>query len=314
MIKIKNIVLPVVIILVICVLALNYEKIYNKFDNFFGNNKEIVIKEGNPYERKYNYLFVKQVDDFEPNNYEDLRNIFYSILNKGWDEFTFYCPKSYEDCLTDVGKISNDNELLSNINDFISPYNSYSTIKTVYDENGEVTVKVSHLYNTREIEQIDKDIDQIIKDNIVETMTDVEKIRVLHDYIINNTKYDNNKANNLDSPYDSARISGLLYDHYAICSGYADTMAVILDKLNITNFKVSSSNHVWNAVYIDNNWYHLDLTWDDPVTTTGKDVLEHNYFLIDTDELKKQDDVTDTSSTDKNNHYFDQNIYLEFNN
>ncbi len=312
MIKLKNIVFIVVVIIVFFVIGLNYDKILDKLDRFFINKREVEILESNEYKHDYEYMFIKQVDDYEPESYEDLVNIFYSILNQGWDEFTFYCSTDYEDCITDVGKLSNDDNLLSSINDFVSPYNSYSTIKTAYDESGVITVKVNHLYSEDDIKKVDQDIDKIIKENTNALMTDRDKIKVLHDYIINNTKYDSDKADGKETAYDSARINGVLYDHYAICSGYTDIMAVMLDKLGIPNFKISSANHVWNAVYLDGKWYHLDLTWDDPVTTTGKDLLEHNYFLIDSEELIKQDQTNNTLSDDLNNHYYDENIYLEF--
>ena len=82
-------------------------------------------------------------------------------------------------------------------------------------------------------------------------------------------------------------------------------MAVFLDKLNIPNYKISSETHVWNAVYLNGSWLHLDLTWDDPVTTSGKDILSHEYFLITDNELLLKHE----SSKD---HQFDYNIYLEF--
>lgn len=312
MTKIKNIVFLLVCVIVIVVIGMNYQEIIDKFERFFTNERVPVVMESNGYDRKYNYLLINQVDDYIPENYDDLVNIYYSILNQGWDKFTFYCSPDYDSCLDDVATLSNNNDLLSSINDFISPYNSYSTIKTAYDETGEITVKVQHVYNSNEITQIDSDIDKIIAEQTNEQMSDRDKIQALHDYIINNTKYDSKKANDEDSPYDSARIQGVLYDHYAICSGYTDIMAIMLDKMGIPNFKVSSSNHVWNAVYLDGKWYHLDLTWDDPVTTTGKDLLEHNYFLISTEELHKQDKENNTSSDDENNHNFNQNIYLEF--
>ena len=79
-------------------------------------------------------------------------------------------------------------------------------------------------------------------------------------------------------------------------------MKLFLDRLHIPNYKISSENHIWNLVKLDNEWYHLDLTWDDPVTSTGEDVLEYDYFLITTDELEKLE-------TDQ--HIFDKNIYTE---
>ena len=79
-------------------------------------------------------------------------------------------------------------------------------------------------------------------------------------------------------------------------------MKIFLDKFNIPNFKVSSENHIWNAVYVNNKWMHLDLTWDDPVTSTGEDILEYDYFLISTKELLEQE---------KEQHIFDYEIYPE---
>ena len=72
--------------------------------------------------------------------------------------------------------------------------------------------------------------------------------------------------------------------------------------MGIESYKISSDQHVWNAVYLNHRWYHLDLTWDDPVTDTGENVLEHKFFLVDTPTLL---------SLEQTEHRFDQNIYSE---
>jgi len=308
MAKIKNSVLLAISIIIIILIGLNYKIIGQNIRTIyyrFINDPVVEIKEGNEYVIDEKFLFVRQVDDYTPSNYQDLLNIFYSVLNQGWEEFTFYCPNTYSDCLSDIQKISYDKELLSNINNFVHPYNSYSSLKTLYDENGVVTIEVTHLYSDNEIDTIDQEIDEILSSIVTDEMSLREKILAIHDYIIDNTKYDQSKALEDDDTYDSGRITGVLKNHYAICSGYADLMAVFLDKLGVTNYKISSDNHVWNAVYLDNTWYHLDLTWDDPVTNSGRDILEHNYFLIDTDTLHE----LDGNNTE---HDFDLNVYLEF--
>jgi hypothetical protein len=66
--------------------------------------------------------------DFSPKNKQDLLNIYYTVLNSGWEDFTFYC--SYEKCIRDVNELSTDTMLLSNLNSFVDPYNQYSTIST----------------------------------------------------------------------------------------------------------------------------------------------------------------------------------------
>ncbi len=305
MIKLKNIISLVVTFLVIILVVLKFDAITDKLREIIYVQPDLIIEPGNNYVKNDKYMLINQVDEYIPYNYDDLKNIFYSVLNQGWDEFTFYCPTSYLECLDDVEKLSYDEILLSDINNFVHPYNSYSTIKTLYDDLGEVTIKVKHLYSKEEIKKIDKDIDIIIENNIHEHMSEKEKIKALHDYIINNTKYDIKRANDGTSEYDSARILGVLYDHYSICSGYADIMAVILEKLDIPNFKIASATHVWNAVYLDGKWLHLDLTWDDPVSSSGKDILDYTYFLIDNNTLKLIDEKG-------NEHTFDINVYSEF--
>ena len=292
-------------IIVILAIALNSEKIYAEFSNFFQRSQDLIIPEKNGFVKDTDYMYLDYVEEFKPQNYHDLVNIFYSVLNNGWEEFTFYCPESYESCIDDIAALSFDEVLLSHINNFVHPYNSYSTIKTLYDKTGEVTINITHLYNKYEIQKIDSILDDIIDKNINDNMSDIEKIKVLHDYIVHSTKYDTQKVETDNSPYDSSRIQGVIFDNYAICSGYSDTMAVLLNKIGIKNYKISSETHVWNAVYVDDKWLHLDLTWDDPVTSSNKDIINYDYFLVDNYKLIYSDgDAVD--------HIFDKNIYLEY--
>lgn len=310
MIKIKNILFFLISVLVLIMIFLNYPILQDRLKDILRIHPDLVIEPGNAYTKENSFLFVSPLEEYTPYDYEDLKKMFYSIFNQGWSEFTFYCPIEYRNCLTDVATLSNDEILLSNINNYVHPYNSYASIKTLYDDTGEVTVKIQHLYSDEEIAKIDKELDSILATQVNASMSDRDKILALHDYIIRTTKYDPYKTDKDDlskssSPYDSSRILGVLYDHYAICSGYTDTMAVLLEKLKIPNYKIASATHVWNAVYLEGKWWHLDLTWDDPITTSGKDILDHSYFLITNEELLDLDEGID-------DHLFDKKVYLEF--
>ncbi len=81
-------------------------------------------------------------------------------------------------------------------------------------------------------------------------------------------------------------------------------MAIYLDKLNIPNLRISTNEHVWNLVYLNDKWLNLDVTWDDPVTSNGTDMLMYDYYLIDTNTLL---------SKDTTQHNFNKEIYLEAN-
>ena len=303
----KKLILPTLLIGLI-VLELVYMDEIKKFATDLINNRpSLIIEPANEYTKDYDFLYVERNSTYVPYSIKDIRNIYFSIINNGWDEFTFYCPTEYEDCVKNIQTISSNDSLLTDINNYAAPFNSFTSIETTYDDSGEINVKLKKLYNEEQINEINKVVDKIIRENITSNMNDETKIRTIHDYIINNTEYDKVRNDTGSSQYQSNTAYGTLIEHKAICSGYADAMELFLNKFNIKNYKIASASHVWNAVYLNNKWLHSDLTWDDPVSDRGP-ILDHKYFLITNKELANID------SDDINSHLFDKTIYLEFNN
>ena len=297
----KKILYFVVFILLFSLTFYYKEDILIYYNKYLSNTKQVPTSlEKNEYYRNYNFKYVANTDNFSPNTKQDILNIYYTIINSGMENFTFYCPDTYETCLDDVKDIAYNKTVLSNINDFVHPYNSFNQIETSFDSLGEINIKVIHNY-TEEMEIIlDYKIDEIIKNKITDDMDTVNKIRIIHDYIVNNTKYDQNRSDKNIFEYKSNNAYGVLIEGYGICSGYTDSMMLFLEKLNIKSYKVSSENHVWNKVFINNNWYNLDLTWDDPVNSDGSDSLEHTFFLVTDDEMLKND---------KTEHTYNEDVY-----
>ena len=256
--------------------------------------------------KKEEYLFYKQTDNYLPKSKEDIINIIYSNINNGLDNFNFYCVKSYEECASDVKQILDNDNYLSNLNNFVSPYNTYSKLDVTINSLGKINIDVEKYYNEQIINKVDNKVNELINELITDDMTDYDKIKTIHDYIINNSIYDEEKEKYLNTDiitkYSSNLAYGPLFDGYGICSGYSDLMSLFLDKLNIPNYRISNDKHVWNLVYVNNEWLHLDVTWDDPVTDIGIQVLNYDYFLITTEQL---------FSKDNTKHSFDKNIYLE---
>lgn len=289
---------------IIGILVYYIDPITDFFANLLAGEKKVYIERENEYAKKDSFKYLKLTDDFVPYNYEDLLNIYYTVLNNGTENFTFYCPDEYTDCLDDVIKISDDKILLTHITNFVHPYNNFLNIKVKRFSSGEVTINVNHLYTEVEIDKINKEIDKIMGTIIKGEMDTQEKIKVFHDYIINNTKYDEKYEKGTGYP-DSSKANGLLFNHYSVCGGYADVMAIFLSKINVKNYKIASDTHVWNALYLsdEDKWVHLDLTWDDPVTVNSDvDTLLHKFYLIETKSLEE-------FKTD--NHNFDKTIYQE---
>lgn len=314
----RKLLVPLFCLAVISATFVYINPITDKIFDIISEKHDIVVKDGNKYSKKNSYLYVQLTDNFTPYSMQDTLNIYYTVINNGWKQFTFYCPKEYTMCIDDASKISGDELILTHLNNYVHPFNSFTNIKTSINDAGEITIKVNYLYSETEIAQIDAKTDEILKNIITSDMDEYTRIKTVHDYIINNTKYDTVRNETGNSNYKSFNAYGPLFEGYAICNGYTDLMAIYLTKLGINNYKIattpdeisySDSGHIWNAVYYNNKWLHLDLTWDDPVSNDKKDYLFHNYFLIDNKQLEE----ADNGKTVIEEHHFNKIYYLEFN-
>ena len=278
------------------------DEIYMYYREYILKVKENIKLEKNQYYKNRNYKYVQNTDDFIVKNKKHLLNIFYTVVNSGVEEFTFYCDDSYATCIEDVNALMNNKETLSHVNNFVHPYNSFDNVSISYDEYGEIKLVINKVYSQNDIALIDAKVDKIIKNRIKSNMTNKQKIEVIHNYIINHGKYatDSIRKKNSEKPYSKA--NSILIDGYGLCGAYADAMAIFLEKMGIDNYKIASESHIWNLVKVNNKWLHLDLTWDDPIMSDGSNKLEKLFLLIDNKELKK---------LNVEKHNYNKNIYIE---
>lgn len=260
----------------------------------------------NNYYIEDNFEYVNNYTNTGINNKKELIDFIYYTINSGSSYQERYIDKDYTSYSSDITMLTNNNgeelkEIISVLNNFVHPYNSSNNIKITYGGNYKIGITINKAYSDTEIEEINKVVDKVIEDNINNNMPSREKIKIIHDYIIDNTEYDKLKYENKDdTTYKSNTAYGVLIEGYGTCNGYADAMAIFLDKLNIINYKISNDEHIWNLVYLDGKWYHLDLTWDDPISENN--INRDTYFLITTEVLEKLGDGT---------HNFDKKIYSE---
>ncbi len=271
--------------------------------NIFNSNyKDVNIDKTNEYYRNYDFLFVQNTNNFIPNNKQELLNVYYTVINSGVESFTFYCGDEYKSCIMDVQSLANNQSTLSDINNYVHPFNSFSNIETSYDTLGKITINITKNYSDEDISLINNKVNELYLQLVNENDSLYNNILRVHDYIVNSVKYDSLRSDQGVINYRSDIAYGPLFEGYAICGGYTDLMQLFLEKMNVKSFRVSSDQHVWNALYYNNRWVNLDLTWDDPVISDGSEALEHNFFLIDTSKLQ---------SIEKTEHYFDTNDYPE---
>ncbi len=104
-------------------------------------------------------------------------------------------------------------------------------------------------------------------------MTEVQKARALHDYLAQHMQY--------DETYSKYNAYNALVEGTAVCQGYTLAYAALLAKAGIgVDYCIGAKemDHIWNYVELDGAWYHVDVTWDDPL----KDKVGYagyKYFL-----------------------------------
>ena len=306
--NIKNLVKVAVTVIIIVILGFlikdNYYLLTNKIEYVYTKYLQGDIRQNltdNKYRKKENYGYVKINENTTLKNKDDVKNMIYTYLDAGWDYYTVKCDADYLDCTNDIKEIVQNNTYLTDLSNFVHPFNTFDKINTTFAASGKVKLKKEPRYSDSQIDTLNKKVDEIYKENYDSSKNVSENIKIFHDYIVNHTKYDQSNTTGL-SNVGSSSAYGVLIDGIGICSGYSDAMQLFLEKMNVKNYRISSSTHEWNLVYVEGAWRHLDLTWDDPIMSDGSDALKEDYFLIDTNTLLSKDD---------GEHNFDSSIYIE---
>lgn len=136
--------------------------------------------------------------------------------------------------------------------------------------------------------EIDAAANSIIS-SIDPTLSDIEKVLLVHDNISRNAIYV--PINKEIEPIHHSLYAALIKEDgknkcECVCQGYTLAMCYILNKMDIECVACACDivNHVWNCVKIDGKWYHLDLTWNetpilDPNNNTIFDAILYDEFM-----------------------------------
>lgn len=200
---------------------------------------------------------------------------------------------------------SNNNSSNNNSSNNSSSNNSGSNNNSS-NNNGNVVAdknsdKIVESYGGSATSEAKKLAQAVVDKIITKNMSDFEKAKAIHDYMVVNIDYDydNYLANTI--PNASYNVIGALKNKYAVCAGYAKTFDLLCELAGLECTYVTGTAggpHAWNQVKIDGKWYNVDVTWDDPVST-DKAFDDHkynrySYFLI-SDELMYKDHTAKSS-------------------
>lgn len=117
-------------------------------------------------------------------------------------------------------------------------------------------------------------------------LNDYEKELIIHDEIINQVQYSFNSAGAPSQEKWAHSVVGVFDTNYkkVVCEGYAKAFQLLMNACGIECIYIpgrgNNEPHGWNQVKLGEEWYNVDVTWDDPVRSDRVPVLSHTYFNV----------------------------------
>ncbi|MBR3593379.1 MAG: hypothetical protein IKL44_01760 [Clostridia bacterium] len=141
----------------------------------------------------------------------------------------------------------------------------------------------------------DKKVNDIVS-TIPGDAPEVEKERLIYDYILKNSHY------NLGAKWngvceDNWNSYGILVNGYGVCESYSEAFQTLCHRVGINCTGIvgdAGGGHKWNAVKIDGDWYTCDITFDDPIGSAPDDAY-HFYFNMTTKQMEERHHSTEGS-------------------
>ncbi|MCC8043133.1 MAG: hypothetical protein LIO69_06440 [Oscillospiraceae bacterium] len=191
-------------------------------------------------------------DDSDGVTFDDIHSVYQTIYN---DEYRLY---------------------------YISPTIQYSQ----YASGNIFVMKFDYDFSFFTVQTMNMELEERMNDILSQlnsSMSDYEIVKFIHDTVIQSCTYssDNKRMNT---------VYGCLVDEKALCQGYARSFTYLCSEAGINSLVVlgyANESHMWNMVEMDGEWYHIDLTWDDPDRVANPDSVRYDYFGL-TDERIRQ--------------------------
>ena len=117
-------------------------------------------------------------------------------------------------------------------------------------------------------------VKKIVAENITPNMNDMQKVKVLHDWVCNHTSYS-------PAGQESHNDAAILMNDTTVCEGYSRLCNLLYHEAGIETYYVTGVNHAWNIINIDGHYFHVDSTWDD-----SNDEISYKWFCKSDLEMK----------------------------
>lgn len=137
----------------------------------------------------------------------------------------------------------------------------------LYEDRKEISyVNIQYADNAEQMNFVTGKLDKILKQLGINSETPtLEKIQLIHDWICDNIKY--SKDDSLGNSVYQALIT-----HETKCMGYSLLFYMLARSSGLDVHIVTSVDHAWNMIKLDDKWYSID-------TTSDATTFSHYFYL-----------------------------------
>ncbi len=223
-----------------------------------------------------------------------------NLLFEDKDEIKEYIQDNFEETVLDKIKISGSYTKIDTgcaLIELFTPENGIKfTIKNgtkfidfedeVYGPELTYNIELKVIKNTEKVNmnmQVDNihkklyaKLDAILAKIIKPSMTQEQKVKAIHDFVVKHITYDSNYQGKLSSE----SVIRTIDKGRGVCGDYSMLFMHLCRRASIPcTFEAGdfTLNHAWNAVFVNGEWKFVDTTWDDG----AKGKVLYTYYLKD---------------------------------
>lgn len=274
------------------------ERLYKKEDERTKSLKRAVPL-GKEWDQYKSYYFYNQLTQSEKEFYDALDDMCMTYLTTYIDGYDYDERESYMDFVSKGSLSSEEAMRIMDIFRMSNPqYFFITTVQWNSDRYNVVTFGIYRAFSDGSDRQSAKAVlqKQLIQweNQITEGATDEEKVKIVHDIIVDKVTYDYSLIEDWQNFDDETSFSQSIYSVFCmdktVCAGYSQSFTMLCNGAGIDAVSVTSENHQWNKVRINDSWYNVDCTWDDAGDEGLYLFFERNdYFIENFDEQSKTD-------------------------
>lgn len=116
--------------------------------------------------------------------------------------------------------------------------------------------------------------------------SEIDKLKYVHDYVVNKTDYNYSILSGDNMITDAEEELAYTQSPYStfcmdttVCAGYAEAVQLLANGLGVDALVVTSEDHMWNKVRVNDTWYNVDATWaDNGKTNDVNNPIYYGYY------------------------------------